>query len=192
MATRVLGGRYTVQDKIGTGGMAIVYRGLDNVLGRTVAIKTMLPQYANDPSFAARFKQEAQAAAALQSPYMVDHVLSPEGATLTTTSPHTIGQPVSSGAAAQVREAMLQVVQSGTGQGAQVWGVDVAGKTGTAQISNDVSNSLFVGFAPYDSPTLAISICIEGDGSDNEGLAAALAGPIIETTLGVQAAGAAS
>ena len=71
MADRVLGGRYTVQDKIGIGGMATVYRGLDNVLGRTVAIKTMLPQYAADPSFAARFKQEAQAAAALQSPYIV-------------------------------------------------------------------------------------------------------------------------
>ncbi|MCI1665847.1 MAG: Stk1 family PASTA domain-containing Ser/Thr kinase [Atopobiaceae bacterium] len=71
MAGRVLGGRYTVQDKIGIGGMATVYRGLDNVLGRTVAIKTMLPQYAADPSFAARFKQEAQAAAALQSPYIV-------------------------------------------------------------------------------------------------------------------------
>lgn len=71
MADKVLGGRYTVQDKIGIGGMATVYRGLDNVLGRTVAIKTMLPQYAADPSFAARFKQEAQAAAALQSPYIV-------------------------------------------------------------------------------------------------------------------------
>ena len=71
MADRVLGGRYTVQDKIGIGGMATVYRGLDEVLGRTVAIKTMLPQYAADPSFAARFKQEAQAAAALQSPYIV-------------------------------------------------------------------------------------------------------------------------
>ncbi len=71
MPGRILGGRYTVQDKVGTGGMAIVYRGLDQVLGRIVAIKTMLPQYATDPSFAARFKQEAQAAAALQSPYIV-------------------------------------------------------------------------------------------------------------------------
>ena len=71
MSAMVLGGRYQVQDKIGAGGMATVYRGLDEVLGRTVAIKTMLPQYANDPSFAARFKQEAQAAAALQSPYIV-------------------------------------------------------------------------------------------------------------------------
>ena len=71
MPAMLLGGRYQVQDKIGAGGMATVYRGLDEVLGRTVAIKTMLPQYANDPSFAARFKQEAQAAAALQSPYIV-------------------------------------------------------------------------------------------------------------------------
>lgn len=71
MADRVLGGRYQVLDKVGTGGMATVYRGLDQVLGRTVAIKTMLPQYATDPSFAARFKQEAQAAAALNSPYIV-------------------------------------------------------------------------------------------------------------------------
>lgn len=71
MPGKVLGGRYTVQDRIGTGGMATVYRGVDEVLGRTVAIKTMLPQYASDESFAARFKQEAQAAAALQSPYIV-------------------------------------------------------------------------------------------------------------------------
>ncbi len=71
MADRVLGGRYRVLDKVGTGGMATVYRGMDQVLGRTVAIKTMLPQYATDPSFAARFKQEAQAAAALNSPYIV-------------------------------------------------------------------------------------------------------------------------
>ena len=66
MPGRVLSGRYQVQDKIGTGGMATVFRGVDQTLGRTVAIKTMLPQYATDPSFAARFKQEAQAAAALR------------------------------------------------------------------------------------------------------------------------------
>ena len=71
MPGKILGGRYQVQDRIGTGGMATVFRGRDEVLGRTVAIKTMLPQYAADPSFAARFKQEAQAAAALQSPYIV-------------------------------------------------------------------------------------------------------------------------
>ncbi len=67
----VFGGRYIVQSQVGSGGMATVYRGIDNVLDRPVAIKVMLPQYANDPAFAQRFKQEAQAAAALQNPYIV-------------------------------------------------------------------------------------------------------------------------
>ncbi|MEE8716454.1 MAG: Stk1 family PASTA domain-containing Ser/Thr kinase [Coriobacteriales bacterium] len=67
----VFGHRYVVQSQIGTGGMATVYRGLDQTLDRLVAIKVMLERYAQDPSFAARFKQEAQAAAALQSPYIV-------------------------------------------------------------------------------------------------------------------------
>lgn len=71
MAEKMLGNRYRIQSKIGIGGMATVYRGVDTVLGRPVAVKTMLPQYASDASFAARFKQEAQAAAALQSPYIV-------------------------------------------------------------------------------------------------------------------------
>ncbi len=72
MPNTVLGGRYQVLDKIGIGGMASVYRGMDQTLKRSVAIKIMLEQYANDPSFAARFKQEAQAAAALSSPYIVN------------------------------------------------------------------------------------------------------------------------
>ncbi len=68
---KLLGGRYQILDKVGSGGMAEVFRGTDTVLGRTVAIKMMLPQYAKDPAFAARFRQEAQAAAALSSPYIV-------------------------------------------------------------------------------------------------------------------------
>ena len=69
--TRVLGGRYLLKDKVGNGGMASVFRAQDQVLDRTVAVKIMLPQYAGDATFAARFKQEAQAAAGLQSPYIV-------------------------------------------------------------------------------------------------------------------------
>ena len=72
MIDRVFGNRYRVIERIGLGGMAEVYRATDEVLGRTVALKLMLPQYAADPTFAARFKQEAQAAANLQSPYIVN------------------------------------------------------------------------------------------------------------------------
>ena len=63
---------YQITERIGIGGMAEVYRAQDNVLGRLVAVKVMLPQYAADPNFTQRFKQEAAAAANLQSPYIVN------------------------------------------------------------------------------------------------------------------------
>jgi serine/threonine-protein kinase len=68
----VFGTRYTVTERIGTGGMADVYKGMDDVLGRTVAVKVMHRQYASDPQFVQRFRQEAQAAANLASPNIVN------------------------------------------------------------------------------------------------------------------------
>jgi eukaryotic-like serine/threonine-protein kinase len=69
---QVFGRRYRVLEKIGTGGMADVYKAVDEVLGRTVAVKVMHARYASDPSFAVRFRQEAQAAANLVSPNIVN------------------------------------------------------------------------------------------------------------------------
>jgi cell division protein FtsI/penicillin-binding protein 2/cell division protein FtsW (lipid II flippase) len=129
----------------------------------------------------------------VMNPYVVDHILSPEGATTSTTQPKSLGQAVSSQAASEVKKAMLDVVESGTGTAAQVSGVQVAGKTGTAQVSDSVSNSLFVGFAPYDSPTLAISVCLEGsESNDVNGQAAAVAGQVLAACLNVQSLGASS
>ena len=68
----VFGRRYRATEKIGTGGMADVFKAVDEVLGRTVAVKVMHPRYASDPAFAARFRQEAQAAANLVSPNIVN------------------------------------------------------------------------------------------------------------------------
>ena len=72
MIGRVFNGRYRITERIGIGGMAEVYKAEDQVLGRTVAVKVMLPQYAADSDFTARFKQEAASAANLQSPYIVN------------------------------------------------------------------------------------------------------------------------
>jgi serine/threonine-protein kinase len=66
-----VGDRYQVEARIGAGGMAEVYRGVDPVLNRTVAIKVLLPQFARDASFVARFRREAQAAARLNHPNIV-------------------------------------------------------------------------------------------------------------------------
>jgi len=72
VSTNVLGGRYRITEKIGTGGMADVYKAIDETLGRAVAVKVMHTKYASDPSFTQRFRQEAQAAANLQSPNIVN------------------------------------------------------------------------------------------------------------------------
>lgn len=71
MIGRTFNNRYKLTERVGLGGMAEVYRAEDNVLGRTVAVKVMLPQYAADPTFTKRFRQEAASAANLQSPYIV-------------------------------------------------------------------------------------------------------------------------
>jgi eukaryotic-like serine/threonine-protein kinase len=61
----VLAGRYKVESTLGSGGMAVVYRAEDDVLGRTVALKTLHDRYAEMPSFRRRFRQEARAMASL-------------------------------------------------------------------------------------------------------------------------------
>ncbi len=68
---RILADRYAVGSLIGRGGMADVYEGIDNRLGRKVAIKLLKSDLANDPSFEARFKQEAQASARMAHPTIV-------------------------------------------------------------------------------------------------------------------------
>ncbi len=68
---RVIAGRYEVGNLIGRGGMADVYEGVDTRLGRTVAIKLLKADLANDPNFEARFRQEAQASARMAHPTIV-------------------------------------------------------------------------------------------------------------------------
>ena len=63
--------RYEVQQKIGIGGMADVYRGKDTLLGRPVAIKILHQNFGSDQDFVARFKREAQAAGKLNHPNVV-------------------------------------------------------------------------------------------------------------------------
>ncbi|WP_426564321.1 Stk1 family PASTA domain-containing Ser/Thr kinase [Angustibacter sp. McL0619] len=68
---RLLGGRYEVGELLGRGGMADVHLGRDTRLGRSVAIKMLRSDLARDPAFQARFRREAQSAAALNHPAVV-------------------------------------------------------------------------------------------------------------------------
>jgi serine/threonine protein kinase len=67
----LLNNRYRLLDLVGSGGMAVIYKGVDTLLQRRVAIKVLRERFANDPAFLARFQREAQAAANLEHPNIV-------------------------------------------------------------------------------------------------------------------------
>ncbi len=71
MQIEVLGDRYQLQEPIGRGGMATIYRGHDKRMERVVAIKVLRDIYSTDPKFVTRFQREAKAASALQHPNIV-------------------------------------------------------------------------------------------------------------------------
>ena len=119
------------------------------------------------------------------NPYVVSQILAPDGTVLKTTRGRSLGQAVSSGTAAQVKQAMLDVVQNGTGSATAIAGVKVAGKTGTAETNNANANSTFVGFAPYDTPTVAIAVVIEQNAKGEES-AAAVGGQVLRAALATQ------
>ncbi|SHH19253.1 serine/threonine protein kinase [Thermosyntropha lipolytica DSM 11003] len=72
MTGTVLGGRYELLEKSGEGGMAVVYKAFDKALGRVVAVKILKPEFARDANFVQKFKTEAQAAAKLSHPNIVN------------------------------------------------------------------------------------------------------------------------
>src|SRR6476659_9910333 len=76
---------YELREQIGEGGYGVVYRAYQPLVGRDVAVKIILPQYANLPDFIRRFESEAQLVARLEHPYIVplyDYWRDPEGAFL--------------------------------------------------------------------------------------------------------------
>ena len=69
--SKVFGGRYEVIERIGAGGMAIVYKAKDILLNRIVTVKVLREQFLSDEEFVRRFRREAQAAASLSHPNIV-------------------------------------------------------------------------------------------------------------------------
>jgi serine/threonine-protein kinase len=67
----ILNGRYRLVAQQGSGGMAVIYRAIDQMLGRTVAVKILRPTLTSDPSFLARFRNEARSVANLTHPNIV-------------------------------------------------------------------------------------------------------------------------
>lgn len=105
-----------------------------------------------------------------------------DGSVVRQFQPGEIGRPISSDTAATLRDFMVSVVEEGTGDGASIPGVQVAGKTGTAENGVDGSEPptvWFTGFAPADNPTVAVAVVLENvPGVGNEATGGRLAAPL--------------
>lgn len=116
-------------------------------------------------------------------PVLVKQVTAPDGSVLKQAPSGTLFNPISAAAAAGVRSAMAAVVQRGTGVLAQIPGVSMAGKTGTAETSDGgLPHAWFVSFAPTDHPKVAVVVMVE-HGGEGAYVAAPLAKQIMQAAL---------
>lgn len=100
----------------------------------------------------------------MMKPYLVDKITASSGVSLGTTRPQQLYQPISAQTAAYLSDLMVGVVKRGTGTRAQISGITVAGKTGTAENETKNDHSWFVGFAPAENPQIAVAVLLEYDG----------------------------
>jgi peptidoglycan glycosyltransferase len=119
--------------------------------------------------------QMAQVAAAvandgkLMKPQIWSRVVDPDGRVIDSLEPSEYSQPIDEETAAELTIAMEDVVSSGTGTNANISGIPVAGKTGTAETPGnetcgggiDQNQAWFIGFAPADDPQIAIAVSVE-------------------------------
>lgn len=101
----------------------------------------------------------------IMKPYLVQKVTASDGTILKETSPEKWLSPVDAKIAGQVADMMVTVVNKGTGNKAALRGIEVAGKTGTAENPHGASHAWFIGFAPVDNPQIAVAVIIENAGS---------------------------
>jgi peptidoglycan glycosyltransferase len=115
----------------------------------------------------------------LMEPYLIQDVRDSDLELVDQTNPRRFASPFSSSTADALTEMMLAVVNNGSGTGAQIPGVDVAGKTGTAQDDPRSPTLWFTGFAPADDPQVAVAVVLENEGQSTfESTGGALASPI--------------
>ncbi|MDX6203989.1 MAG: penicillin-binding protein [Frankiales bacterium] len=116
----------------------------------------------------------------LMKPYLVDQILGPDLTVVSQTKPQVVRQSVSPQVAAALTQMMIGVVANGTGTSAQISGVQVAGKTGTAQHgANTTPHAWFIAFAPAQNPVVAVAVLVENGGAlGSEATGGKVAAPI--------------
>jgi peptidoglycan glycosyltransferase len=118
-------------------------------------------------------------------PNLVKDVQTAQLQTIDTHQPQELGEAVDADVADQLTTMMKAVVQSGTGTRAQISGIEVAGKTGTAQSVKGVApDTWFTAFAPADDPKVAVAVVVEKGGRlGNEAFGGTVAAPIARDVM---------
>ena len=129
----------------------------------------------------------------LKQPYVVKQVLNADGSVQSTTESKVVRQVISEDTSAYMREAMEQVVASGTGKNAYVSGYRIGGKTATSEILSEEGDeeprytASFIGVAPMDDPQIAVLVAIndipESSPHGGGAIAAPVVGRIMEEVL---------
>ncbi|HEY8627525.1 MAG TPA: penicillin-binding protein 2 [Gaiellaceae bacterium] len=121
---------------------------------------------------------------AVMKPYVVGRVLDPHGKTIRKTKPDELGRAVKRSTADEVTKMMIAAVTGGTGTAAQIPGIQVAGKTGTAETGvSHVNTTWFTSFAPADAPRIAIAVVLEQQHGFGGTTAAPIARQIMQAYL---------
>jgi peptidoglycan glycosyltransferase len=97
----------------------------------------------------------------LMAPHFASRVVNQVGQTVETIKPTIFSQVMKQSTAQALTQMMLKVVEEGTGQLANLQGVQVAGKTGTATVGPNIDDAWFIGFAPVSNPQVAVAVTLE-------------------------------
>ena len=122
---------------------------------------------------------------AVMRPYLVQSVIGSDLSVIESTEPQELSRAVTPDVAAQLTRMMEAVVEDGSGSRAQIEGVAVAGKTGTAQHGEGrKAHAWFISFAPADDPQIAVAVIAEDGGvAGNEAGGGAVAAPIAKQMM---------
>ncbi|GIG34817.1 peptidoglycan D,D-transpeptidase FtsI family protein [Cellulomonas pakistanensis] len=122
----------------------------------------------------------------LMTPYLVQTVRTANLDVVSEAEPTELSEAVSGTTAQQLTDMMVGVVQSGSGTSAQISGVQVAGKTGTAQtgVEGESPHAWFTGFAPAEDPQVAVAVIVENGGSvGSEATGGRVAAPVARAVM---------
>jgi peptidoglycan glycosyltransferase len=118
----------------------------------------------------------------LMRPRLVQEVRDPDGRTVDRVKPSEEAQVMKEETARALASMMSQVVREGTGTAAALSGIDVAGKTGTAEVGG-TNQAWFIGFAPVDRPRVAVAVTVERTSGQGGTVAAPIAKQVMEALL---------